>query len=418
MERFNINGFNICMLPDNRLKTAAFIVYIRTPLNLNSASENALIPAVLTRGCKKYPETKDLNIALEELFGATISFHVEKQGAYQVISIKFKTVADCYADNCKPFSNLISLAFEVLFSPLIENGGFRKSYTDREREVQIQFLDGLKNDKRKWASIRLIKEMCKNEEYSISAAGEKDNVQSITEKSLYDAYLKLLESAKISFYVTDNFEKDNVLPLLQDLLSDKKAQAGEVKEPYIKKSAEIKMIEDVEPVTQGKLAIGLRTTITRKDNRYYAMMLFNRLYGGSPYSKLFLNVREKLSLAYYASSTYNSHKGLVIVSSGIEFKNYEPAKNEILAQLKEMQNGNFTLEEIESAKLDIKDTFTGIADYGEMLADFDFALDNAGVSDSPQDVIDKVTAVTKEEIVDAANTVFVDTIYFLKGENE
>lgn len=418
MERLNVNGFNICLMPDNRLKTAAFTVYIRLPLKKETASQNAVFPAVLTRGCKKYPETRALNIALEELFGATMSFHVEKQGAYQVLSFKFKTVADCYTEGSEAFSKLISLAFDVLFNPLVIDGQFNKDYTEREKEVQLQFIDGLMNDKRKWANVRLIEEMCDGEEFSVQACGDKDSIKSLTGKTLYEGYKNAMETAKISMYVTDNFNKDEILPLLKNLLSDKNATAGEEVLPFIKSKTEPKIVEEAENVTQGKLAMGFRTDITRKDERYYAMMVFNRIFGGSPYSKLFLNVREKLSLAYYASSTFNSMKGLLLVNSGIEFKNYESAKTEILVQLNEMKQGNFSDEDIKNAKTDIKDTFTGIADYGEMLADFNFALENAGVSETPQSVIDKVMKVTKEEIVEVSNSIWLDTIYFLKGETE
>ncbi len=418
MERLNVNGFNICLMPDNRLKTAVFTVYIRLPLKKETASQNAVFPAVLTRGCKKYPETRELNIALEELFGATMSFHVEKQGAYQVISFKIKTVADCYTEGSEAFSKLISLAFEVLFNPLVTDGEFNKDYTQREKEVQLQFIDGLMNDKRKWANVRLIEEMCKGEEFSVQACGDKDGIKALNGKTLFEGYRNAMETAKISMCVTDNFNKDEILSLLKNLLSDKKASAGEEIFPFIKSKTEPKTVEEAENVTQGKLAMGFRTDITRKDERYYAMMVFNRIFGGSPYSKLFLNVREKLSLAYYASSTFNSLKGLLLVNSGIEFKNYESAKAEILVQLNEMKQGNFSDEDIKNAKTDIMDTFTGIADYGEMLADFNFALENAGVSDTPQSVIDKVMKVTKEEIVEVSNSIWLDTIYFLKGETE
>lgn len=418
MERLNVNGFNIYLMPDTRLKTATFMVYIRLPLKKETASQNAVFPAVLTRGCKKYPETRALNIALEELFGATMSFHVEKQGAYQVISFKFKTVSDNFAEGSEAFSKLISLAFEVLYNPYVADNGFDKDYTEREKQVQLQFVDGLMNDKRKWANIRLIQEMCKGEEFSVQACGEREGIKALNEKSLFEGYKNAMETAKISMYVTDNFNKDEILSLLKNLLADKKASAGEEILPYIKSQTEPETFEESENVTQGKLAMGFRTNITRKDKRYYAMMVFNRIFGGSPYSKLFLNVREKLSLAYYASSTFNSQKGLLLVNSGIEFKNYESAKAEILVQLDEMKQGNFSDEDIANAKTDILDTFTGIADFGELLADFNFALENAGVTESPEEVIDKVMKVTKEEIVEVSNTIWLDTVYFLKGENE
>ncbi|MBQ7039677.1 MAG: insulinase family protein [Clostridia bacterium] len=416
METLNINGIKVSLIPDNRLKTAALTVYISLPLNKDAASFNALWPAVLMRGCKKYPETKELNIYMEQLFGATAGFRVEKQGANQLVSMRFKTVSDVYAEG-KPFTKLIRLAGEILFNPLIENGAFRKSYTDREKQVQIQYIEGLVNDKRKYAATRLIQEMCKDEEYSILACGEAEKIEKIDEKALYESYISALKEGSISVYVTDHFDKDEIVPVLEEVFANSPHGEKVLRIPVVKEAPEkVKTVEEKAPVTQGKLSMGFRTSITRTSQEYYAMMLFNKLFGGSPYSKLFLNVREKLSLAYYASSTYGSLKGIVTVNSGIEFEKYEAAKNEILVQLNEMKKGNFTEDEINAAKLDIENSYKEISDYGEALSEYYSYLDCAGISESPSEVVAKIKTVTKEQIVNAAKTVNLDTVYFLKGE--
>lgn len=416
METLNINGVKVCLMPDKRLKTAALTVYLSLPLEKETASLNALWPAVLMRGCEKYPETKDLNIYMEQLFGASVGFKVEKQGANQVVCMRFKTVSDVYATD-EPFTKLIRLAGDILFHPLCENGAFRKSYTEREKQVQVQYIEGLVNDKRKYASTRLIQEMCKDEEFSILACGEVDKVLEIDEKALYESYISALKNGSISVYVTDHFDKEKIAPVLKEVFGEIVPADKTLRLPEIKGApGNVNFVEEAAPVTQGKLSMGFRTSITRTSEEYYAMMLFNKLFGGSPYSKLFLNVREKLSLAYYASSTYSSIKGLVIVNSGIEFEKYEAAKNEILVQLDEMKKGNFTQEEIESAKLDIKNSYKEISDYGEALSEYYSFLDNAGIFESPEQVVEKIEKITKEQIVNAAQTVDLDTVYFLKGE--
>lgn len=419
METININGVKVCLIPDKRLKTAAITIYISLPLKKETASLNAVWPAVLMRGCEKYPETKAINIYMEQLFGASSGFKVEKQGANQVISLRFKTVSDAYATGA-PFSDLIRLAGEILFNPHLENGGFKKSYTEREKQVQIQFIEGLINDKRKYSATRLIQEMCRDEEYSILACGEKEEILKIDEKTLYESYNKAIKEGNISVYVTDNFEKEKIIPVLNEVFAQSTGVENNLRFAQIKNAPEeVKLVEENAPVTQGKLSMGFRTSITRTSEDYYAMMLFNKLFGGSPYSKLFLNVREKLSLAYYASSQYSSLKGLVVVNSGIEFDKFEAAKNEILCQLDEMKKGNFTEEEIESAKLDIENSYKEISDYGEALSEYYSFLDRVGISESPDEVVQKVKKITKEQVINAANTVNLDTVYFLnslKGE--
>ena len=416
MDTLNINGVKVSLIPDNRLKTAAVTVYISLPLKKETASFNAVWPAVLMRGTEKFPETKELNIHMEELFGASSGFRVEKQGANQVVSMRFKTVSDDYAEG-EPFTKLLKLCGEILFNPLCENGAFRKSYTEREKQVQIQFIEGLVNDKRKYASTRLVQEMCKGEEYSILACGEIDEIEKIDEKSLYQSYLNAMAEGNISVYVTDHFDAEKILPVLKEVFEKAPSCKKEIRLPEVKPAPEkVKYVEEAAPVTQGKLSMGFRTSITRLNEEYYAMMLFNKLFGGSPYSKLFLNVREKLSLAYYASSIYSSLKGLIVVNSGIEFDKFEAAKNEILVQLDEMKKGNFTEEEIKSAVLDIENSYKEISDYGEALSEYYSMQDNAGITESPAQVVEKIKKVTKEQIVKAANTVSLDTVYFLKGE--
>ncbi len=417
MEKRTINGFEVCLLPDNRFKTAAFVVYIRTPLDEKNAALNAVLPAVLMRGCAKYPETKDLTVCLEELYGASCSFNISKQGAYQVLALRFKTVADKYAEGEAPFLKLIDFCAEVLFRPLLENNAFRKSYVEREKENLKIYLAGVVNDKRKYASQRLIEEMCKNEEYSINENGTEETVDEITSEKLYEAYLSLLQNADISFYFAEQFDKDAVCRTLERVLPKQEKRERKILLPtHIKKAEAVHIAEESAPVTQGKLCMGFRSSITRTNPAFYAMMLFDALFGGSPYSKLFLNVREKLSLAYYASSRFVSVKGILMVSSGIEFKNFESAKNEILVQLSEMQKGNFTDEDIKAAKLDLTDALNGITDTGLGLATFYANLSAIGVEDTLENVIERLNAVTKEEIVAAANSVTLDTVYFLKGE--
>jgi len=416
METINMNGVNVRLLPDGRLKTASLTVYISLPLKKETASKNAVWPAILMRGCEKYPETKELNIYMEELFGASFGFRVEKQGVSQVVSMRFKTVSDTYADGA-PFSELIRLAGEILFHPLVENGAFKKSYTEREKQIQIQYIEGLKNDKRKYAASRLIQEMCEGEEHNVRACGEIEKIEKLDEKMLYESYLSALENGSISVYVADNFDVQKTLPVLEEVFGNVNPKGNEKRLPEIKDAPEtVKYVEEKAPVTQGKLSMGFRTSVTRTSEEFYAMTIFNKLFGGSPYSKLFLNVREKLSLAYYASSSYASLLGIVSVNSGIEFEKFDAAKNEILSQLEEMKKGNFTDDEIESAKLDIENSYKEISDYGEALSEFYFFQECLGKEETPKQVVEKIRLVTKEQIVSVAKTVKLDTVYFLKGE--
>ncbi|MBR3942954.1 MAG: insulinase family protein [Clostridia bacterium] len=417
MEKKFINGFEVCLLPDNRFKTATFTIYIRTPLDESTAAKNAVLPAVLMRGCAAFPETKDLNIRLEELYGASCSFNISKQGAYQVLALRFRTVADRFAEGEAPFLKLIEFASEILFNPLVSENKFRESYVEREKENLKIYLAGVVNDKRKYAAQRLIEEMCKGEEFSINENGTPESVDAVNAENLYAAYLSLLESADISFYFAEQFDSEAVKNALKNILPACVEKERRILLPkHVEKAEAVRYTEEKAPVTQGKLSMGFRSTITRTSPRFYAMMVFDALFGASPYSKLFLNVREKLSLAYYASSRFVSVKGILMVSSGIEFKNFDAAKNEILVQLDEMKKGNFTQADISAAKLDLTDALRGVSDTGAGLANFYASLAAIGVKDTIESVIEGINKVEKTEIIDAANSLTLDTVYFLKGE--
>ncbi len=410
------NGITVHFINDPKFKTTTLSVNLTRPLDRNEVTLNSLIPAVLRRGCNKYPETRKLNIYLDELYDATCDYVISKKGDAQVISFIFKTVADRFAPELKPFEKLTSLAGELLFNPYVNNSAFDKDYTEREKENLKQLIESVVNDKREYAKKRLIESMYDGETYGIFEYGYTEDLESINEKNLYEHYIKIISSSPIDIIVTGPCNKDEVTQNLKSIFAG--VQTSPV--PYPKITAgqiktDVKYVTDEESVTQGKLTIGFRTPVTIQSDEYCAAMVMNNLFGGATHSKLFMNVREKLSLAYYAGSGYNSFKGLVVVSCGIEFDKYQVTLDEVINQLEEIKKGNITDDELEYSKLSLANTYKSTADSAGALDGLCLSQIISGKATDTRELIKSINAVTKDEVKKAAQALVLDTVYFLKG---
>lgn len=169
------------------------------------------------------------------------------------------------------------------------------------------------------------------------------------------------------------------------------------------------------PVTQSKLSLGFRTGVTGSHAAYPAMMLFNCIFGGGVQSKLFRQVREAQSLCYYASSTLEKQKGVLAVASGIASESFDAAREEILRQLSETQQGHITAGELDAARRTVLAGLRVSQDSPAALENFWLSQNLLGLTWGLETLQEKIAAVTLDEVVDAANRVRLDAVYFLKG---
>ena len=409
------NGINVHYIKDDKFKNVNFTVNITVPLKRPDVTFNALLPAVLRRGCKKIPETKELNIYLDELYGSNISYGVKKRGDYQVIVLNFNTIADKYAPDTKPFEKLLELSYEIILNPLITNNAFSENYVNREKENLKQYIESIINDKREYAKLKLIQEMYSSETFGVFSNGYVEDLKLITPESLYEHYKKLISEAHWEFFVTGPVNIDYCKNYLEKHYNFKLNKFIYSKTKFGEYKNDINYISESADITQGKLSIGLRTEITNYSPLYYAMIIMNNLYGGSVHSKLFLNVREKMSLAYYAGSSYDAYKGLILVNSGIEFDNYKITLKEIFKQLDDVKNGCFSDKDIEFSKLSLTNAYNSIKDSAISIENFYSSQSMMGISISIDEFIEKINNVQREDIIKAASTVKPDTVFFLKG---
>lgn len=417
---FNIEiapGVRLHALQSDKFKTACFSVSFVKPHDRESAAMDALLPSVLLRATEKYPDIRSISTRLDELYGATFGTLVRRKGEVKLTGF----YADFIEDDFLPageevFAPMVEFMREVLYAPYTENGCFCPCFVEGEKENLINAIESNLNDKRGYATMQLLAAMCAQERYGVPRLGKVEDVEKITPESLWKHYRELLENAPVEIFYAGRRSAEEAAACFRKAFANRRTV---VKRPLetlvIPKADAVREISEAMDVTQGKLVMGLRTGITLLDKEYPALLMLNAVLGAGMTCKLFVNVREKLSLCYYASSMIEKYKGIMLISSGVDFENYEKAKNAILAELEACKKGDITEEEMESARLQILSSLRSFLDSPAQLDDFYCGMAIAGGMDIPE-IMTAVEKLTVEDVAAAARQTSMDTIYFLKGE--
>ena len=405
----------------NKFKSSYLSVTLLVPLDRRTAGANALIPEVLRRGTAIHPDMESLSAALDELYGGAIEPVVRKKGESQCVGFAASFLDDAYAlKGEKILEPAADLLGEVLLKPYTEKGVFSSGYTDGEKANLIDRIRAQINDKRTYAVRRLTREMCKYEAFGADKLGDEESVSNLTPESLWEQYQKLLREARVEVYFCGSADPDRVAGALRSALSAlpvNEDRVDPVCDVRVTAGPEPIVVEETMDVTQGKLALGFRTGgLTCWEEEYPALYLATAVFGGTTLSKLFMNVREKLSLCYYASATLERMKGLVLVSSGIEFDKYETARNEILAQLEAVKRGEIEDWELEGSRRTLISACMTTLDEQSRQEEFWLGQAAAGLEESPEEFAARLEAVTREQVEVAAQKWELDTVYFLKGK--
>lgn len=411
-----------CVTTD-KFKTGCLSISLLAQLSRETAAMNALIPHVLRRGTRRFPDMERLSGELDRLYGVGIAPAVRKIGEIQSIGFVTDFVDGPYVpDYTELFHDAVKLTCEVLLDPCTEDGMLTERYVESEKRQQLDYLRGRVNDKRSYSVQRVLELMCCYEDFSVSRRGDEETTEAITVKALTEQYRVLLESSPIEIFYCGSHSFNTLKNLLlKDL---KPLPRGQIN---FEIGTDIRMntVEDHPryfteelAVSQGKLSIGFRLGDVMEDPDYAALQVMNALYGGCVTSKLFMNVREKLSLCYYASSILDLSKGILIVYSGIDFAQYDAALAEIFAQLKAVQNGDFTDEELLYAKRSVSDTLRAYMDTQTDLEHYWLTRNIRGESADPLEFSEQINRVTREDVVHAAASIVCDAVYFLKGNGE
>ena len=420
METIKINdNIKLNYISMTKLKTTSVGVYIHRPLNAREASYNTLLTYVLKSASRLYPTRESIAAYLDDLYGATMGASVLKMGEDHILYFDAETICDKYSPDNEPLlSELLKLLMSVIFDPKIENGAFDKTIVDQERKNVIDRIDAFINDKRQYASIRCQAETARDTNFAIMRFGDKETLSKITAEGLYEYYKSIITSSVIDIYVCGEADINSAEKTVREYIKTLNFSESTVPKTDIilRSSDTINNVTDTFSVSQGKLAMGFLTNTKPYDDDYYALLVFNSVFGAGTHSKLFNNVREKLSLAYYASSQLEKFKGMLIVNAGIEFENFDKARDEILLQLEEIKNGNISEHEFVSSINAIVNTCNSYYDDQRALASYYLSESLTDTNRSLDEYIDNIKKVTVEDVTKIAKKLKLDTVYFLKGE--
>lgn len=414
-------GVHLTAVQTKKFKSSTLAVRFLTPLSEPDASRNALAPMVLRRGTAEHPDLESLSAALDELYGGSLEPVVRKKGETQCVGFVGSFLDDAYAlEGEQVLEPAAKLLAEVLLRPYTQDGAFCPDYTRQEKDNLIDRIRAQVNDKRQYAQIRVVAEMCGDEPFGVDRLGSEASAQTIDAGQLWEQYQKLLRTARVELYYCGSAQPERVqaafAPIVDGLPEGEERMA--VIRPVKKKAPKHpRRVEEALDVTQGKLAMGFRTNADAWDEQYPALTLVNAIYGGTTTSKLFMTVREKLSLCYYASSGLMKYKDVMLVSSGVEFDKVGQAEGEILSQLYKCQTGDFSDDEMEWARRSVVSTLLTTLDAQSRLEDYWLGQAAAGLSEGPDQLAARVEQVTREEAVAAAQDLILDTVYFLKGRD-
>lgn len=409
------NGVEGCYINSKKFKTSRISINFVLPAEKGLVSAHALLSNLLTRASEEYPDYSSLNAKLNELYGATLFGDVIKLGDMQIIKFVIAVLDDKYTlDGESVTSEATELLLSMLFNPPLENGLFKDDDFQSEKRLLIESIKGEINDKRKYAIIKTEGEVYKNEPSGISRYGSLEDAQNLKNEDVVKAWKNLFKNAFVRVNVISSSKPNTVFEKITKYFAkfDRNVVKQNLTTPH-EKSQNVNEIEERMDVTQGKLCMAFSVKINGDGQSKVNARIMADLYGGGPYSKLFTNVREKLSLCYYCAARLNTHKGVLMVDSGILDENKEKAFESIIEQLKQIQDGNFTDSDIEASKMSIIDSAKTISDspvsidswYSMRVFEDDYK--------NVDEFISLVTNVTKQDVINIAKAVSLDTVYYL-----
>ena len=409
-------GVTLRCHPDRRFKQGCLSFQIIRPMRAEEAALNALLPAVLLRGTEDHPDLRSITMRLDELYGASVGTLVRRVGDYQTTGLYCGFIEDRFAlPGDEVLRPMIAFLRELLLQSCEEEGGFDRSFVESEKKNLISTIESELNDKRAYAMGRMLRQMCRADSYGIPRLGDKEDVAAIDHIALRNHYRKILRESRIDLFYVGSAPGETVAELAKQLLSgiDRSYVPLPGQTPFHDAGGS-DVVEEMD-VAQGQLCMSFTTPITNQSEEFIPMQLMNSIFGAGMTSKLFMNVREKLSLCYAIGSSYYGVKGLVTLSAGIDFDKEQQTREEILRQLDACKKGDITAEELNAAKESILSGLRGTHDAPGSIEGYYATSALSGLGLTPAEYMEKVYSVTLQQVVAAAQKLQLHTTYFLKG---
>ena len=414
MEEFIISdGIKIKTIIDKKFKSNLITIRFITKLDEKTVSQNAIIPNVLVTTNSTYKTRTELITKLSELYGSGFSTINHKIADNQVVGICASCICDAYVLDGKGItSEVTEILLDCIFNPIIEENGFGKHDFEIRKTELVDSIDGEINDKRTYAIKRANASIYKNEPSALTSYGTKDGAIALTPQNSYSAYKDLLKTAQIEIMYCGGEENvDSIEKLKNSFSSIERAFSKNVFSTLSPLKNEVCEDSDEMDVNQCKMVMAYKSDF----NSLYANRLMSTMLGGTAFSKLFTNVREKFSLCYYCAAGFVEGKGVLIIDSGVELSNIPKAREEINNQIIALANGDFTDEEMNNAVLSISGDYKSNYDSTHDISSWYFIQGIRGDNFTPEQAIKKLKSVTREDIIKSASSLKLDTVYIMKS---
>lgn len=412
-------GIKLHCISTDKFKTNLVSVFLTMPLDRKNVTANAMIPAVLRRGTNNLNSQEKISIELENMYGATFDCGIEKTGDNQILKFYVEMVNDEFLPKQENMLKKgINLLLDIIFNPLVVNNQFNPNYVQTEKENMKKIIEAKIDNKDRYAYERCIEEMYKNKTYGLYKFGYVEDLEQINSINLYEQYKKVVSTAKIDIFVSGNITSEEIETYvkqnedIENLQERIDIHITDGSKPNL--NEEENKIEEKMDVTQGKLVIGTDVDFNEEYSKY-KIALYNIILGESATSKLFQNVREKESLAYTAKSNYVRQKNNIYIICGIEIQNYEKAISVIKKQLEDMKRGQFTEDDIQDAKKYIISGLKTTREEQDSEITYYFGQELSGSLVTFEEYEEKINNITKEDIEKVANSISINTIYFLRN---
>ncbi|WP_404409273.1 EF-P 5-aminopentanol modification-associated protein YfmF [Jeotgalibacillus malaysiensis] len=407
------NGLNIRIIKTEKFKTNQFVFKFKSLLSKDNVTARALLPYVLQSSTAKWPTTALFRSHLDDLYGASASVDVNKKGEYHILTFAVDVPNEKYLQDKTPLTEkALEVLNEMIFNPLVENGIFSEKVTEAEKRTLKQKLKAVKDDKMRYASQRLVEEMCGDEAYALHPNGIESELEHVKPESLFETYQQMIHHDEVDLYVVGDVDIAQIETLCKEkfsLANRKNIYADH----HLVHVDESKKVVEKQQIKQGKLNIGYRSQTVYGDADYLPMAVMNGILGGFPHSKLFINVREKESLAYYAASRLESHKGLIVIMSGVDPGKIDKAEEIIEQQLEAIRNGDISDQELSQTKAVMTNQMLETLDSPRGIVEVLYQGETAGIPVHINEWFKGIEEVTKDHVIKAANKLVKDTTYVL-----
>nr|WP_289037421.1 pitrilysin family protein [uncultured Allobacillus sp.] len=412
------DDYSLHLIDTKKFKTNTIALKFTRPLKRENITERALLPFVLQKGSEKYPTERALRQQLDELYGAKFSIYGGKKGENHIVTFILDIPNEKFIKDEETLTKEgLQFLSEVLTKPRAKNQAFDETLVEKEKDTLKSKIQSIIDEKMQYANMRLIDEMCEDEAFGIHAHGYLDDLPQLDGKSLYETYHQMLTEDRLGVYVVGDFDNDQMEKDIEENLTFSRNPQASIFRSESILPKKVETITEKQKIQQAKLHMGFRTGVQFSDDNFPALQVFNGIFGGYPHSKLFLNVREKHSLAYYAASRIESNKGLLFVFSGIAPDKYDQAREIIEAQHQAINDGEITDKEIDQTKKAITNQLKETLDRSTGIIELFHQQVIGGKSEDPQAIAKAIQSVTKEDVIAVSKQIQLDTVYFLTAEN-